>query len=130
MPADPNQTPDYAKQTPDPAIRHMGMNAITTALYCRTQQLLNETHQREEARPDAQNNELTRQIYHEHIARSFRYHAPKGDQAPRYEELRTYFGGLASLLVAACPPSRELSEALTCLETANMFANAAIARNE
>ncbi len=37
---------------------------------------------------------------------------------------------LAELMTNVCPPSRELSVALTELETSVMWANAAIARNE
>ena len=64
------------------------------------------------------------------IANVFTYHAPKPDQVPRYEMLRDRAGELARLIVANTPESREQSLALTKLEEAIMFANAAIARNE
>jgi len=64
------------------------------------------------------------------LTKRFTYHAPQGDQAPRYEALRQGGLALARLWADLCPESRELSVALTHLETAAMWANAAIARNE
>lgn len=64
------------------------------------------------------------------IEKAFTYHAPKNDQPARYVELRANAKELAELMTAMCPPSRELSLALTNLEQAIMWANAAIARNE
>lgn len=64
------------------------------------------------------------------IENNFRYHAPKEHQAKRYEFVRNEFRKLANLLIEQCPESRELSVAMTNLEDANMWANAAIARNE
>ena len=64
------------------------------------------------------------------IENNFTYHPPKGIQAKRYEELRGYFKDLAMAVLVACPESRERSLALTKLEEAVMWANAAIARNE
>lgn len=61
---------------------------------------------------------------------NFRYHAPFGDQPKRYEAIRACAGGFAQLLMEYCPPSRELSQALTDVEDAVMHANAAISRNE
>ncbi len=61
---------------------------------------------------------------------NFTYHAPKGDQAERYTKLREKAKELATDFVTNCPESRELSLALTYLEQAVMWANAAIARNE
>lgn len=60
----------------------------------------------------------------------FTYHAPKGDQQDRYTKLRSHAHDLAEEIVAATPPSREQSLALTNLEQAVMWANAAIARRE
>lgn len=60
----------------------------------------------------------------------FTYHAPKGDQAERYEAIRTKARKLAELIEESCPDSREKSLANTKLEEAVMWANAAIARNE
>lgn len=60
----------------------------------------------------------------------FTYHAPFGDQPIRYEMIRDRARNLAEFMSEKCPPSRELSLALTNLEQAVMWANAAIARNE
>lgn len=60
----------------------------------------------------------------------FSYHAPQPDQFPRYAKLREYAKAFATTLCETCPPSRELSLALTHLEETVMFANAAIARHE
>jgi hypothetical protein len=64
------------------------------------------------------------------IEEAFTYHPPHGDQTERYEKIRAMAHELAYLMVTECPESRELSLALTNLETAVMFANAAIARHE
>lgn len=64
------------------------------------------------------------------IENCFTYHPPKDDQAPRYIIIRDRGKQLAEQMVELCPPSRELSLALTNLEQAVMWANAAIARNE
>lgn len=66
----------------------------------------------------------------ERIHRDFTYHAPKGNQPERYITLRAKAEELALLIVALTPASREQSIALTELETAVFWANAAIARNE
>ncbi len=64
------------------------------------------------------------------IDNNFSYHAPKGDQQQRYELLRASAKHLALDINTHCPESREKSLALTNLEQAVMWANAAIARNE
>lgn len=71
-----------------------------------------------------------RALLHARIDRDFVYHAPKGNQGERYGILRATTGVLAHEFVRHCPPSRELSLALTSLEEAVFWANAAIARNE
>ena len=60
----------------------------------------------------------------------FIYHDPKDGQLERYTQIRTETGSLAKWLTTVCPPSRELSLAITHLEEAMFYANAAIARNE
>ena len=60
----------------------------------------------------------------------FTYHAPKEGQPEKYELLRNWAKYLAYMMTLNCPPSRELSLALTNLEQAVFWANAAIARNE
>lgn len=64
------------------------------------------------------------------LQNDFTYHKPVGDQAERYEAIR--FAGylLALHLTERAPPSRELSLALTKVDEAVFWANAAIARNE
>jgi hypothetical protein len=66
----------------------------------------------------------------EDLRNRFTYHPPKNGQAERYEEIRNYTHGLASLINNQCPDSREKSLAVTHLEDAVMWANASIARNE
>lgn len=60
----------------------------------------------------------------------FSYHPPKGDQATRYEFLRARAREFATYVEYNCPDSREKSLALTSIEQAVMWANAAIARRE
>ena len=64
------------------------------------------------------------------IANIFTYHKPFGDQPARYELLREAGGKLATLVNELCPESREKSLALTTIQQAIMWANAAIAINE
>lgn len=64
------------------------------------------------------------------IERRFTYHPPKEGQPAKYGRLRDYFKELAYVIEAECPDSRERALALTKLEEAVMWANAAIARNE
>ena len=64
------------------------------------------------------------------IINNFSYHAPKDDQPERYEAIRHKCSMLAAYICEKCPESRERSLALTKLEEAVMWANAAIARNE
>lgn len=60
----------------------------------------------------------------------FTYHAPYGDQVYRYEGLRRHALDLALNIKDLCPESREKDLALTNLQQAIMWANAAIAINE
>jgi hypothetical protein len=62
--------------------------------------------------------------------RAFTYHAPTVTQIPRFALIRSEANRLAQVLNTNCPPSRELSLALTHLDQVVMFGNAAIARNE
>jgi len=66
------------------------------------------------------------------IENNFTYHTPKAEleQVEKYAAIRAEAKKFAEHLVALCPPSRELSVALTELETSVFWANAAIARNE
>lgn len=64
------------------------------------------------------------------IDRNFTYHAPFGDQPKRYQAIRACAKELAALILSTTPQSRKQSLALTNVEQAMMWANAAIARNE
>lgn len=64
------------------------------------------------------------------IENNFTYHAPKEGQPEKYQQIRDKAKELANLIVDLTPVSREQSVALTELETATFWANAAIARNE
>ena len=64
------------------------------------------------------------------IDRNFTYHAPKDGQPERYAKIRDKAKEFAELIDAECPKSRERSIAMTDLESAVMWANASIARNE
>jgi hypothetical protein len=64
------------------------------------------------------------------VNNDFTYHAPHPYQIGRYAALREAGRLLAIKIVENTPISREQSLALTNLEQAIMFANAAIARNE
>ena len=66
----------------------------------------------------------------EELVCRFTYHPPKDTQVVRYNSLRLGAKNLAELIVAYTPESRERSLALTNLEQAVMWANAAIARRE
>ena len=62
-------------------------------------------------------------------ASNFKSYAMDEDQVYRATLNREYAEHYANLLVDNCPPSRELSLALTNLEQVMFWANAAIARN-
>lgn len=64
------------------------------------------------------------------LENNFVYHSPKDDQPDRYGILRNSAKKLAYEIVTFTPSSREQSLALTNLEQAIFWANAAIARNE
>lgn len=64
------------------------------------------------------------------LLKRFSYHAPKDDQPARYIALRENARVLATQIIQYAPDSRERSLAITKLEEAVFWANAAIARNE
>jgi len=66
----------------------------------------------------------------EELDNIFTYHAPKNDQAQRYELLRAKAKELALVINSLCPESREKSLAITHLQNTIMWANASIAINE
>ncbi|MDN8591901.1 hypothetical protein Q0V21_24365 [Paenibacillus sp. 11B] len=64
------------------------------------------------------------------IENNFSYHSPKEGQPAKYEAIRAKGKELAELIDEQTPKSREQSLAMTNLEQAVFWANAAIARNE
>jgi hypothetical protein len=64
------------------------------------------------------------------LKKCFTYHPPIDNQLERYSTIREMGKTFATMLISFCPPSRELSIALTKVEEASFWANAAIARNE
>jgi len=64
------------------------------------------------------------------IENDFIHHPPFGDQVERYADMRARAKDLAHFIATHTPISREQSLALTNLEQAMFWANAAIARNE
>jgi hypothetical protein len=66
----------------------------------------------------------------EELINRFTYRAPKGDQPQRHEGIRAKALLLALEVYGSCPEGRERSLAMTKIEEAVMWADAAIARNE
>ena len=60
----------------------------------------------------------------------FTYHPPKGDQAVRYEKIRSGALGFALFLNSMCPESAAKGNAMRALDEVVFWANASIARNE
>jgi hypothetical protein len=60
----------------------------------------------------------------------FSYHAPKGDQNYRYEQIRDAAKQLAKTIVENTPKSADQTAAIRKVREAMMTANAAIATNE
>ena len=75
--------------------------------------------------------EATSSVGDAHIAKCFDHHPPSSDAvALQHEEVRENCRDLAQYLQDNLPVSREKSLALTNLEQAMFWANAAIARNQ
>lgn len=66
----------------------------------------------------------------EQLSNRFTYHAPKDDQAKRYEIVRGNILNAAFACVNNTPCSPEQTRALNALDEAMFLFNAAIARNE
>lgn len=64
------------------------------------------------------------------LEKRFTYHKPLDGQAERYLAIRDLAKLFAQVVMEQTPPTREQSLALTHIEDAVMWANAAIARNE
>lgn len=60
----------------------------------------------------------------------FSYHAPKGDQAERYQKIRDKAKELAALIIESTPVCADQTAAVRKVREAVMTANAAIASNE
>lgn len=90
----------------------------------------NVKHIRDLARDDSKPIRVITNEELERVLNNLRHHPPFGTQEARYESIRGRARAFAVHLYERCPPSRELSLALTHLEDAVMWANAAIARNE
>lgn len=63
------------------------------------------------------------------IDRRFSHHAPDLDASKRHAAIRIVFKNAAEVVVDVTPASREQSLAITALEEAAFWANAAIARD-
>ncbi|GAB4287300.1 MAG: hypothetical protein Kow0098_03640 [Ignavibacteriaceae bacterium] len=63
------------------------------------------------------------------LDKRFDYHAPAPGQPEKYITVRATLKETAQIIVSACPESRERSIAITKLEEAMYWANAAIARH-
>lgn len=66
----------------------------------------------------------------EQLKNRFTYHAPKGDQASKYEAIRAKMLEAAMLVRDLTPCSPEQSLAINALDQAMFLANAAVARHE
>lgn len=64
------------------------------------------------------------------IDRRFNHHPPDTDRIEKHQGIRTAFKYVAQVVVVQTPSSREQSLAITALEEAAFWANAAIARQE
>lgn len=62
------------------------------------------------------------------IEHRFRYHPPDPERAQEHQHVREACGMLADYLARRLPPGREASMAITAVEHAMFWANAAIAR--
>ena len=67
-------------------------------------------------------------IVREEIARRFSYHKPDTERAAKHDSLRGALQAAADIVVESTPPGREQSLAVTKLEEAMFWANAALAR--
>lgn len=66
----------------------------------------------------------------ERIENDFIYRPPTPEKVDRHQAVRDFAMGFAIALAKYCPEGRELSLALTKVEEAMMWGNAAIARRD
>lgn len=64
------------------------------------------------------------------MRKMYRSHVPSDDAAVKINELRLAFDELHSALEKLCPPSRELSLAITNIEQAAMWATKAVVHGD
>jgi hypothetical protein len=60
----------------------------------------------------------------------YMYHAPTQESLRKFDDLRQKAKDLASLIQSSCTDSRERALAMSSLETALFWANAAVARHQ
>jgi hypothetical protein len=72
--------------------------------------------------------QVAQQIRDDELVNRFSYHAPQLGQPELYEQIRAAGLEFARMLNSYCPAGRELSSAITSIDQAVMWANAAIAR--
>jgi len=71
----------------------------------------------------------SRQMLHDRVTNDFGYHKATEQTGPMHDATRERFVNLAHWVVEHIPAGREQSLALTALQEAQMWANAAIACN-
>ena len=64
------------------------------------------------------------------MKKTFAYHKPSAASLDALAKLRVLFSTAADEMERLCPKSRELSVALTHIETAAMWANKAVTHND
>jgi hypothetical protein len=69
------------------------------------------------------------QTIQERLDNDYTYHAPTPEQVDVYTKIRATAKAFAELVANMTPASREQSIALTNIEAAVMYANAAVARH-
>jgi hypothetical protein len=75
-------------------------------------------------------NERLNQTVEAGIEKPYAYHRPSDDGLSKITQVRRAFSELDRLLKATCPASRELSVAITNLETTAMWAIKAVVIND
>lgn len=68
-------------------------------------------------------------LLRDRMENDFAYHAPDAEKARKHEGVRAAARAFARFVADACPEGREQSLAITKIEEAMMWANAALARN-
>lgn len=63
----------------------------------------------------------------DHLSNLFTYHAPKGDQAERYQRIRKAAEDLAAVVLDACPNVVQRDDVITKILDATNAANRTIA---